>query len=141
MAGKNSEDNLLTRKGCKNTKSRKAVIDVLQNAKMPISVEEIYLAIKNEGISTNLSTVYRILDLMESMKLVNKIVVDDGKARYELTGDGHRHHLICTNCRKMIPIDTCPLKSLEKDVGEKTNFDITGHRLEIYGVCPECKKD
>jgi Fur family ferric uptake transcriptional regulator len=78
---------------------------------------------------------------MESMKLVNKIVVDDGKARYELTGDGHRHHLICTNCRKMIPIDTCPLKSLEKDVGEKTNFDITGHRLEIYGVCPECKKD
>ncbi len=141
MARNYSEDNLLTKKGCKNTKARKAVIEVLQKAEMPVSAEEIYIIIKKDGVSTNLSTVYRTLELMESMKLVNKIIMDDGKARFEITGDGHRHLLICTNCRKMVPIDVCPLEKLEKDVGEKTKFDITGHKLELYGLCPDCKKN
>lgn len=78
---------------------------------------------------------------MERKGLVNKTLMGDGKARYELTGDGHRHHLICTNCHRMVPIDVCPLEKIEEDVVKKTNFDITGHKLELYGVCPDCKKN
>jgi Fur family ferric uptake transcriptional regulator len=40
-----------------------------------------------------------------------------------------------------VPIDFCPLEKLEKDIGEKNDFDITGHKLEIYGLCPKCKKE
>lgn len=134
-------DNILTKKGCKNTKSRKAVIDVLNNSKLPVSAEEIFILIKNSGSTANLSTVYRTLELLENMGLINKTIINDGKARYELTGDGHKHHLICTNCHKMVPIDICPIEKLETDVMKKTNYDITGHKLELYGVCPECKKE
>jgi Fur family transcriptional regulator, ferric uptake regulator len=132
--------NILTEHGCKNTRSRKAVIGVLEHIDAPISAEDIYLRVKESGSSINLSTVYRILELMEDMKLASKTVMSDGKARYELTGDGHRHHLICTNCHKVVPIDVCPIEELQKNVIQKTNFNITGHRLELYGVCPECKK-
>lgn len=135
------KDNILTRQGCKNTKSRRAVILALENAGSPLAVEEIFIIIKELGASINISTVYRVLDLMERKGLVNKTLMVDGKARYELTGDGHKHHLICTNCHRMIPIDMCPLEKLEEDVVKKTNFDITGHKLELYGVCPECKKN
>lgn len=141
MQEKQKKDNILTKQGCKNTKSRKAVIDILNKTEAPISAEEIYLGIKTLGSSANLSTVYRTLELMEEKGLVGKTMMNDGRARYELTGDGHRHHLICTNCHRMVPIDICPLNTLEKDVSQKTNFDITGHKLELYGVCPECKKD
>lgn len=133
-------NNVLTKKGCKNTKSRKVVIEVLEKTEKPISAEEIYLRIKETGSSVNLSTVYRTLELMESKELINKTHMGDGKARYELTGDGHKHHLICTNCYKSVPIDICPMEAIQKDVGSKTRFDITGHKLELYGICPECKK-
>ncbi|MCX8131093.1 MAG: transcriptional repressor [Clostridia bacterium] len=136
-----NKKNLLARQGCKNTKSRKIIVDALEKADKPISADDIYLRIKEEGNSVNLSTVYRTLDLMESKNLVTKIHMGDGKARYGLTGDGHKHHLICTNCHKSVPIDTCPLETLQKDVGSKTRFDITGHKLELYGICPECKND
>lgn len=141
MSDNNSNENILTKKGCKNTKSRKAVVNVLQKAEKPVSAEEIFLLVKGSGESANLSTVYRTLDLMESKGLVEKTMIGDNKTRYRLTGDGHKHHLICTNCHKMIPINVCPLKSIEKDIGMKTKFNITGHKLELYGLCPDCKKD
>jgi len=112
-----------------------------QNAENPLSAEDIFLCIKKQGSSVNLSTVYRTLDLMESKSVVNKIVMMDGKARYELTVDGHRHHLVCTNCHKSVPIDFCPLENMEKDIGMRSDFDITGHKIEIYGICPNCKKE
>jgi len=134
-------DDILAKIGCKNTKPRKTVIEVLESTDNPLSAEDIFLRIKELGESVNLSTVYRTLDLMENKSLVNKTVMSDGKARYELTVDGHRHHLVCTNCHKSVPIDFCPLEKLEKDIGEKNDFDITGHKLEIYGLCPKCKKE
>lgn len=133
--------NILTKKGCKNTKSREAIIGVLEKAEAPISAEEIFIRVKESGSSANLSTVYRTLELMESKGLVEKTIINDNKARFELTGDRHKHHLICTGCMKMVAIDICPLEALERDVGSKTKFDITGHRLELYGLCPECKKE
>ncbi|HHV29027.1 Fur family transcriptional regulator [Acetivibrio mesophilus] len=138
---KKTTDDILAKIGCKNTKSRKAVIEVLESAENSLSAEDIFLCIKEQGSSVNLSTVYRTLDLMESKSLVNKIIMGDGKARYELTVDGHRHHLVCTNCHKSVPIDFCPLEKMEKDIGKTNDFDITGHKLEIYGICPECKKE
>ncbi|MFZ5988211.1 MAG: Fur family transcriptional regulator [Bacillota bacterium] len=141
MQKKLSEDNILTQAGCKNTKSRKVIIEVLENASSPLTAEDIFLRSKELGTSVNLSTVYRTLDLMESKTLVEKSIMGDGKARYELTRDGHHHHLICINCHNSVPIDICPLEKLEKDVGRETNFDITGHKLELYGICPKCKKE
>jgi Fur family transcriptional regulator, ferric uptake regulator len=133
------ESNILTRQGCKNTKSRKAIIEMLEKAEMPMSAEELFLRLKEKGHSVNLSTVYRTLELMEGKALVSKSVIHEGKARYELTGDGHRHHLICTNCNRVVHIDVCPLEELQRNVSQTTNFNITGHRLELYGVCPACK--
>lgn len=140
MTKQHGTDNILTKKGCRSTKSRKAIISVLENADVPLSAEDIFFRLKESGTSANLSTVYRNLELLERKGLVDKTILNDSKARFEVTGDGHRHHLICTGCHKMISIDFCPLEFLQKDVGKKTKFDITGHKLELYGICPECKK-
>jgi len=132
--------NILAGKGCKNTKSREAVINVLEAADTPVSAEEIFVRIIESGFSINISTVYRTLELLESKGLVAKTMMKDGRARFELVRGEHRHHLICTGCMKMVPID-CPIEALERDVGRKTRFDITGHKLELYGICPECKEE
>lgn len=141
MPEKGNAKNIFTAKGCKNTRSRKAIAEVLGKAEQPVTAEEIFFGIREMGATTNLSTVYRTLELMEEKGLTVKTMMGDGKARYELTGDGHRHHLICIGCHKMVPIEGCPLEELAADLGKKNNFNITGHKLELYGFCPKCSRD
>lgn len=141
MSKDSREEYKTTKKKCRDSKGRKAVIEVLKNINAPLSAEEIFLKIKQAGISINLSTVYRNLDTMENDGLVEKTIMKDSKSRFELTGDEHRHHLICTNCKKMVSFDVCPLREYEKSVRRNTSFDITGHQLVLYGICPDCKKE
>ena len=125
--------------GCRKTKSRLAVFEILEKEEAPITAEEIFIKLKQQGLGTNLSTVYRTLEMLESKGTIEKAVITDGKARFQLSR-GHRHHILCTACNKVIPIEGCPLEELEKSVCKDTSFDITGHKLELYGICPECKK-
>jgi Fur family transcriptional regulator, ferric uptake regulator len=136
-----SMKNLSAGKGYKNTKSRKAVIEVLETAELPMTAEEIHINIRNKGFSTNLSTVYRTLELLESKGLLEKSAMLGSKSRYQLVCESHRHHVVCTGCHRMITIASCPLEIIEKKIGETTKFDITGHKLELYGLCPECRKN
>jgi Fur family ferric uptake transcriptional regulator len=140
MSENYSDRNILAVNGLKKTKSRSAIISVLKEADTPLSADDIFIRIREQGSTANLSTVYRTLDIMESKGLVNKIIMSDGKGRFELLGQSHRHHLICTGCHKTVSIDQCPLDKLQKDVKKHTNFEITGHRLELYGLCPDCRK-
>lgn len=135
-----SYDAILSQIGCKSTKSRRIIIEVLTKTQTPLSAEEIFLNVKEAGASTNLSTVYRTLDLIESKGLLDKCIMSDGRARYKLALEGHTHHITCTSCYKSIPINVCPLEILEKDLVNTTDFNITGHKLEVYGLCPKCKE-
>lgn len=133
-------DTILSQTGCKSTKSRQVIIEILIKTEIPLSAEEIFLVVKESGASTNLSTVYRTLDLLESKGLLDKCIMSEGRARYQLVLEGHKHHITCTSCHKSVPISICPLETLEKDLVNKTNFNITGHKLEVYGLCPKCRK-
>ncbi len=137
---KSEKGNIISRRGYKNTKSRAAVVEILENARTPLSAEDIYLSMKESGRSASLSTVYRILELLENNRLVDRTAINNGKALFTLVRNGHKHHLICMYCHRMVEIDDCPIKRLESEISRETQFDITGHKLEVYGICPDCKK-
>ena len=107
---------------------------------MPFTAEEIFNRVREQGFSTNLSTVYRTLELLKSKGLLEMSIMAGSRARYQLLCNGHRHHIVCTGCHMAIPLDGCPLEVIEMNIGETTKFDITGHKLELYGLCPQCKK-
>ena len=129
----------LAKQGCKMTKQRKAILDILSNTSTCMSAEEIYLKVKKISPSTCLTTVYRTIELLASKNLLNKIDFGDNRYRYEINTNLHHHHIICLGCKKIMRLEGCPVKEFEKKVSTKTNFEITGHRLELYGYCPECK--
>ena len=141
MINKLEKGNIISRRGYRNTKSRAAVVEILENADTPLSAEDIYLSMKESGRPASLSTVYRILDLMEDNQLVDRTTINNGKSLFVLARSGHEHHLICTNCHKMVSIADCPLRELETDISRETKFHITGHKLEVYGICPECRDE
>lgn len=130
-------------KGLRASKNRDDVICILQNSSTPVSVEDIYEKIKNQNNKISLSTVYRIIEKLVNLGIVHKVTtLDDNKALYEIIKDSHTHHhyMICVKCKKMIPIDDCPVKELEKIIADKTGFNITSHKFELYGECENCAR-
>jgi len=126
--------------GIKNTRQRNMIFDILKQDELPTTAEQIYLKLKEADTTISLSTVYRILDVFVSKGLaVKSNISEDNKAMFELNRMEHKHHLICVCCKKMMVVDNCPLEVYEKSLAEKTHFEITGHKLEIFGLCPGCK--
>ena len=128
-------------KGQRASKNRDEVISLLQKQSAPIAVDDIYENIKQFNNKISLSTVYRIIEKLVNLNIVHKVTtLDDNKALYEIVKDSrtHHHYMICVKCKKMIPIDDCPVKELEKSIADKTGFNITGHKFELYGECKNC---
>lgn len=130
----------LKKKGLRNTRHRTEILKVLSEAEYPLTIDGIYLELVNNNISINPSTVYRTLETLVSNNLVLKLKISgDNRSFYELDQHLHKHYIVCLDCKKMQAIEHCPLDEYEKKISKKTNFQIKGHRLNIYGYCADCK--
>ena len=131
----------LKHSGLKNTKNRTVILEILEQSEQPIAAEQVYFELKEKDISINLSTVYRTLEALADRSLVTKLsIVGDSRTLFEYNRMVHRHYLVCIRCRKILAINHCPLESYEKFLEKETNFSIAGHKLDVYGYCPECRK-
>ena len=129
--------------GIKWTKQRKNVYKVLWETAEPLNALQIYNRVINLGDSGEyaVSTIYRILSAFEEKGLVEKTSwMGDGTVVYSLNRGGHTHYAVCLGCRQRIPLQNCPFASihLEKEIGD---FTVTGHKLELYGYCKNCRQD
>ena len=91
----------------------------------------------------DLATIYRSMHLLENMGMVKRFDFGDGIARYELVAagdDGHHHHLICTRCADVVELEDCFPIELEKTIAARNGFKAITHKLEFFGLCPECQK-
>jgi Fur family ferric uptake transcriptional regulator len=131
---------LLKKENIKNTKHRNSVLEVMEITGQPITVEEIYLKLQEKGVSISLSTVYRVLEVLWNKDIVLKMsFADNNKSLYEINNKKHRHHVLCLKCRKILPVEGCPIGEYVKAIEQKFQFIISGHNLEFYGVCSACQ--
>jgi len=133
--------NRLRRQSRNVTGPRRAILDILRKHPHPLTNREILAALPKGRC--DLATIYRTMHLLAEMGLVNQFDFGDGKARFELAGevgDRHHHHLVCTNCSEIVEIGECILKRLEKQIAAQNVFAAVTHKLEFFGVCPDCLK-
>lgn len=134
-------ERLLKECGLKNTKHRTTILELLREAGQPLTAEQLYDALKENNISINLSTVYRTLETLYDKQLILKHnVTNENKAVFEFNNQVHKHYLVCMGCKKILSIENCPLGEYEKYLEGQTDFIITGHKLDMYGYCPECQR-
>lgn len=132
--------NNLKLNGLKSTKHRLAILDILEKNSQPVSAEQLYMEMQKRDIAINLSTVYRILDTLCAKNLVIRLNIEgDNRTLFDFNRMVHQHHLICLECKKILAINRCPLEGYEKALAKETNYAIAGHKLDIYGYCPECQ--
>ena len=150
MEQKNTEKLLkekLREKGLKVTQQRLLILSVLeQNGGRHMTAEDIYELVAEDYPEIGLATVYRTLQLLWDIQLVDRVNLDDGCVRYEighLLGNGSKHnhhHLICKECGKVIPFDADLLEDLEHYIEDSAGFHVLDHELKFYGLCRECMK-
>ena len=131
----------LRKKSRKVTGPRQGILQILSNHSHPMSVKEIHAALP--GADCNLATVYRCIHLLQGMGMVQRFDIGDNVARFELLAegdDGHHHHLICTDCAEVIELEDCGMCELESLIASRNRFQRVTHKLEFFGVCPDCQQ-
>jgi len=130
-------------KGYKLTPQREATLTVLLERESDhLSAEEIFLLVKEKAPEIGLATVYRTLELLSELTIVDKINFGDGLSRYDLRKEGidhFHHHLVCMECGSVQEIIEDLLGDVEKIVEEDWGFDVKDHRLTFHGVCKQCQ--
>ncbi|WP_323704850.1 Fur family transcriptional regulator [Mammaliicoccus sp. Dog046] len=129
----------------KLTPQREATVRVLlENESDHLSAEDVYLKVKDKAPEIGLATVYRTLELLAELKVVDKINFGDGVARFDLRKEGAKHfhhHMVCMECGAVDEIEEDLLDDVERRVEKDFAFKILDHRLTFHGVCHRCQKD
>lgn len=133
----------LRNQGYKLTPQREATVRLLMEREGEhLSAEDIFFLVKEIAPEIGLATVYRTLELLSELKIVDKINFGDGVSRYDLRKEGAKHfhhHLVCMECGSVEEITDDLLKDVEKIVESDWKFEVKDHRLTFHGICKQCQ--
>lgn len=136
---------MLREKGLKVTNQRLLVLEIMaEHPGEHLTVEEIYELVKKQYPDIGLATIYRTVQVLIDLRVIDKISFDDGFARYELEENKldshHHHHVICQECGQVMSFEDDLLDNLEQALHETLGFMVTDHEVKLYGYCRACAK-
>jgi Fur family ferric uptake transcriptional regulator len=130
---------ILRQHGHKLTPQRHVVLKVMASSHDHLTPEVIYEKSRLEDPGIGRVTVYRTLDLLSKLNLVCRVHAEGRCRSYMMRRPTeHHHHLVCSGCGTVVDFTNCSLIEMEKKLSQESGFDIKGHLLEFYGLCPDC---
>lgn len=118
---------------------RLLIYQELSNASSPLSPLEIYQQLLKKKKKIGLTSIYRSLDLFESLGFVFKIM-NGASAKYKLCeSEDHHHHVVCKACGSVVELNFCDISDWSKKVTESTGYQVVDHELNFYGFCKDCR--
>lgn len=141
----NAFKEMLRKKGLKVTSQRMLVLKTMAgHPGEHLTAEEIFDMARQSCPEIGLATVYRTLQVLVDLHLIDKISFDDGFTRYELSRElgseeHHHHHAICIGCKTVFSLEEDLLDVLEQSLLERLGFAVTDHEVKLYGYCKACR--
>jgi len=130
----------LKERGHRLTPQRMAVLRILAVSEEHPSVEQIYERVKADFPMTSLATVYKTVTLLKEMGEVLELGFSDDCNRYDGNKPYPHPHLICIKCRNIVDPEVAALSELRQEVAQSTGYQIMSHRLDFFGICPQCQE-
>ena len=122
------------------TPQRLAVLRILAASEGHPSVDDIYKQVKTEFPTTSLATIYKTISLLKELNEVLELGFPDGSNRYDGNNPIPHPHVICMKCKKIMDPELMNIDVLSEEMSRKTGYKIFYHRLDFFGLCPECQK-
>ncbi|HVP18587.1 MAG TPA: Fur family transcriptional regulator [Spirochaetia bacterium] len=129
--------------GERRTEPRRAIaknLIRLGHAGAAFSADELLKKLRRTNPRIGRATVYRSIDKLVRMKVLDRIEFADGTHSFRLCeSDGHHHHLACTKCHRVIELDFCLESDMIAAIGKRESFEIDDHSITLFGLCRECR--
>lgn len=138
---------LLREKKLKVTSQRLLVLEIMAGRPGEhLTAEEIYALAREMHPDIGIATIYRTVQVLQELQIIDKVSFGDGYARFELGGnhskDKHRHHhAICQRCGQIISFEIDLFDTLEKVLFERNGFRVMDHDVTFYGLCQGCREN
>jgi len=120
--------------------ARRAVVELLGEQDCALSAAEIEGQLRRRGHTVGRASVYRTLEQLEGLHLVQRLEIGTGTASFEPlrpTGE-HHHHLVCGGCGRVVPFEDPQLERAIAHVSRSTGFDVSEHDVTLRGLCGRC---
>jgi Fur family ferric uptake transcriptional regulator len=132
---------VLAQNGHSRGGARRAVLDLLDSQTCALSAIEIEDALRAGDRRVARASVYRILDELERLGLVQKVEIGQSMARYEplRRGHGHHHHLVCDSCGIVMPFTDGELENAISKLSLRVPIEVSEHEIILHGACQACK--
>ena len=136
------ETDELKQAGLKATRPRLMILQLLEDAEeRHLTAEGVYCSLLDAGEEVGLATVYRVLTQFEQAGLVKRHHFDGERAFFELDENKHHDHMVCMRCGKVEEFVNDEIERLQREVAAEHDFKLTDHRMELYGLCANCRED
>lgn len=128
----------LRQAGVRITPQRQAILRYLISSHTHPTADEIYQALSPDFPNISVATIYNNLRVFKDIGIVKELTYGDSSSRFDFNTHNH-YHIICEQCGKIVDFQYPQLNEIERLAQHMTDFDVTYHRMEIYGVCKECQ--
>ncbi len=129
----------LDRAGYFVTAPRRTVAEMLVGRDEHFTALDLVREAKRARLPVGRATVFRALELFEQLGLVERLDLPNGTHAYVVCQPAHHHHVVCTGCGRSAEVGDLGLKAITDEVASRTGFAVDSHRIELYGLCPDCQ--
>lgn len=130
----------LDRSDYRVTEARRVVAQLVADQSGHFSAADLVAAATTRRLGIGRATVFRTLDVLAELDLVERIDLPSGEHAYVACEPSHHHHVVCSRCGHSHDIDDAGLRAVVRDVARRTGYRIDDHRLELFGLCPDCQR-
>jgi Fur family peroxide stress response transcriptional regulator len=122
------------------TPQRVAILKILAASEEHPSVDTIYAKVRENFPTTSIATVYKTIALLKELNEVLELGFPDGSNRYDGNRPYPHPHAICMECKRIMDPEIASVDELREEMKRKTGYTISFHRLDFFGLCPECQR-
>jgi Fur family ferric uptake transcriptional regulator len=126
----------LSERGFRETDARRSIVDTVLNKDGQFTARQLHEELKRWGVGR--ATVFRTLDLLVELGVLNRLHTDERCSFYIVCADQHHHHLVCERCGSVQEISDARVERAVRAMAIESGFRAREHHLEIVGVCNKC---
>jgi len=131
----------IKKSGLRNTPEREIIVKEVFSTHDHFDVDALYLRLRGKGYSVSKASIYRTIPLLIESGLIKEVFFEDGHMYYEhIYGHEHHCHTRCLSCKKVIEFREDHVLDIQERFSRSHEFEVTGHRLELFGYCKDCKR-
>ncbi len=131
---------LLSRHGFKQTRQRRAVLEVMAGTRNRVTAAEVYGEARKRCPELGLPTVYRTIEILERLKVIRRIHTLGGCEGFAPADLRDGHHVVCVSCGRVAEFSGCNVSEIVPMAMSQTGFHVEEHFLELLGTCAACSR-